>query len=43
MKAFILGQSQSEELLEQDNYLKKSKNNSRSCKIFPEKYYKNKI
>ena len=37
MKAFILGQSQSEESLEQDNYLKKSKNNSRSCKIFPEK------
>ena len=45
MKAFILGQNSKDQILEQDsdindinmnNYMKKSKNNSKSCKIFPE-------
>lgn len=45
MKAFILGQNSKDQILEQDsdindinmnNYMKKNKNNSKSCKIFPE-------
>ena len=45
MKAFILGQNSKDQILEQDfdvndinmnNYIKKNKNNSKSCKIFPD-------